>query len=101
MSELIECQPPVSAIYAQPYTVFEIDTHPYRDRIWATILKMREPIQNALSEIDEHIDQAGRDGYDEGHYDATKGAELDILSIIASSQDNDAAISAIKEWVKK
>lgn len=109
MSELLECSPPVSAINAQAYTVSEIDAHPDRDRIWATIRLLRRDISELRNEVDRMIEAARSEGYDEGlkdgeeegHDEAMRDATRGILSIIASSKDNEAAIAAIKEWVKK
>lgn len=37
MTHLTDAQPPVSAIHDDPFSAGEIDAHPDRDRIWATI----------------------------------------------------------------
>lgn len=37
-----DCSPPPSALVSDPYSVGEIDSHPDADRIWATIIAMRE-----------------------------------------------------------
>lgn len=45
-----ENRPPVGAYVAEPFSLSEIDTHPESDRIWATIMRMRETHQNAFDE---------------------------------------------------
>jgi chromosome segregation ATPase len=45
-------QPPVGARGAEPLTLAEIDAHPDGNRIWATILGMRESHQGVLDKIE-------------------------------------------------
>jgi hypothetical protein len=54
--------PPATAYGARAFTVEEIDAHPDRDRIWATIMAMRGEAEDAKAEA-----------YDAGH---TDGMEL-------------------------
>lgn len=58
--------PPASAYGAKPLSPEDIDAHPDRDRLWATIMEMRAEYD------DENLDQfeAGRkDGYEEARND--------------------------------
>ena len=42
--------PPASAYGAEPLAVAEIDAHPDRDRIWATVMAMRGDADRIYSE---------------------------------------------------
>ena len=41
MTHLKDANPPVTSIHAEPLTAGEIDAHPDRDRIWATISALK------------------------------------------------------------
>ena len=45
-------RPPVGAYGAEPLTLAEIDAHPDGNRIWATILQMREAHQDVFDEFE-------------------------------------------------
>lgn len=51
--------PPAAAYGAEPFTVAELDAHPDRDRIWATLRALR-------AEHEAAVEQAGEDGYRQG-----------------------------------
>lgn len=39
---ILDASAPVSSVKAKPFTLEEIDTHPERDRIWATITLLKK-----------------------------------------------------------
>lgn len=43
--------PPASAYGAEPFTAAELDAHPDRDRIWATIRAMRADAEAAVEGV--------------------------------------------------
>ena len=47
--------PPPPALRANPYTVDEIDAHPDRARIWATIIAMRFAHQEVVEKLNTYI----------------------------------------------
>ena len=47
--------PPASAYKAEPFTVAEMDAHPDRDRIWATLLALRAEHEAAVEALDDYI----------------------------------------------
>lgn len=51
--------PPATAYGAKPLTVEEIDAHPDRDRIWATIMALRE-------EADMEVQRSYDEGFETG-----------------------------------
>jgi len=54
-------RPPPGAYRADPLTIDEIDAHPDRERLWATILDMREAHETAC---DQARERALKEGYD-------------------------------------
>lgn len=50
---------PAVAYGAQPYSVAEIDAHPDRARIWATIRAMRADHEAVCDEYEARLDCAG------------------------------------------
>jgi hypothetical protein len=63
---------PVSAYRAQPYGAAELDAHPDRDRIWATILALREEHDGTEGEREKAYGQGYEQGYDAGYADAER-----------------------------
>ncbi len=53
--------PPPEALSARPYDVLEIDAHPDRARLWATIIALRAEAEALAAR--EH-DEGYRAGYD-------------------------------------
>lgn len=49
MLDTTTASPPTTSIHAEPLTASEIDAHPDRDRIWATI----EAVKRDLGEEDD------------------------------------------------
>lgn len=46
MTDATTASPPISAIHARPLSASEIDAHPDRDRIWATIAAVKEDLRD-------------------------------------------------------
>ena len=57
--DIIDASPSVGAYRCEPMTAAEIDAHPDRDRIWATIAALRIKV---AEEADKAIDDAIEDG---------------------------------------
>lgn len=72
--------PPASAYGAKPLSPEEIDAHPDRDRLWATIEAMRGDMEDREIKLEEEHDQrrttvwdeAWQAGYQEGFGDASE-----------------------------
>ena len=62
MTKYLKRQPPVSAFKSEPYSLEELDEHPNSNRIWATIMAIKE-------EADEYVQRAYDNGYSDGLYD--------------------------------
>ena len=54
--------PPASAYKAEPFTVAELDAHPDRDRIWATLRALR-------AEHEAAVEGAYDTGFEDGRND--------------------------------
>ena len=52
---LDENRPPVGAHRAEPLTLAEIDAHPDGDRIWATILGLREQHERVADDLETQL----------------------------------------------
>ncbi|MDD9726115.1 hypothetical protein PVV74_11670 [Roseovarius sp. SK2] len=80
MLDIIGCSPSVGSLRHDPMTVSEIDAHPDRDRIWATISAMSGWASNERDE-----------GYEEG------AAEVDD----AISEEFDRCEEELDRWIEK
>ena len=47
--------PPASAYGAEPFTVTELDAHPDRDRIWATLRALRAEHEAVVEALEDYI----------------------------------------------
>lgn len=56
--------PPASAYGAEPFTVAELDAHPDRDRIWATLRALRAEHEAAVEDV---YDAGFEDGRNDQH----------------------------------
>lgn len=56
--------PPASAYGAEPFTVAELDAHPERDRIWATLRALRAEHEAAVEDV---YDAGFEDGRNDQH----------------------------------
>lgn len=66
MTKYLKRQPPPMSLTSQPYSLEELDEHPNSNRIWATIMAIKE-------EADEYVQRAYDSGYADGLYDRRKG----------------------------
>lgn len=49
---LIDANPPLGALHAEPFEAGEIDAHPDADRIWATIEQVKREMADDLDQRD-------------------------------------------------
>lgn len=65
MLDLLDASPSVGAWRCEPMSIAEIDAHPDRDRIWATLMKIRREVDALIEEEigDEDEDDTLEDGY--------------------------------------
>lgn len=61
MTGLLGHEPSVGAYRAAPYTIAEIDAHPDADRIWSTILALRDEAEERANDAYWHGHKDGRD----------------------------------------
>jgi len=47
--------PPCSAYGAEPWSVEEVDAHPDRDRLWATIVRVRDEMREEVDGAEEEL----------------------------------------------
>lgn len=67
--------PPTSAYGAKPLSPEEIDAHPDRDRLWATIMVLRDDMDTKEEAFSDRLvdakESAYEAGYNEGYDDAS------------------------------
>jgi len=67
MSYLLDAGAPVTAYFARPYDVAQLDAHPDAARVWATILAVREECSSEGSDtLDAALKDAEATGFDDG-----------------------------------
>ena len=52
---ILEASPPPSAITAKPYTVDELDTLVNKARVWATIVSLKDLLEDLLEEREDQV----------------------------------------------
>lgn len=81
MLDALHASPSVGAYRAEPYDTNEIDAHPDRDRIWATIMRAKISTDKEISEMEE--DYAG---------------ELDEAADAATKDEAQRCFEAVECW---
>lgn len=67
MSYLLNAGAPVTAYFARPYDVAQLDAHPDAARVWATILAVREECSSESTDtLDAALKDAEATGFDDG-----------------------------------
>lgn len=89
----------VGAYRAQPMTTDQIDAHPDKDRIWATIAQVRDDLSEAaehdIAEIKDEAFQDGKDSVNEVDSDTVCSRLEDAISLI-DADDKAEAIRSIR-----
>ncbi|KRS17514.1 hypothetical protein [Roseovarius indicus] len=80
MLDIIERSPSVGSLRCDPMTTDEIDAHPDRDRIWATI-----------SAMSGHIESERHEGYEEGAAEVKDAVE----------EETDRCEEELDRWIEK
>ena len=70
--DIIDASPSVGAYRCDPMTAADIDAHPDRDRIWATIAALRA---NVAVDADKALDDAIEDGAEKARDAATEATQ--------------------------
>lgn len=75
--------PPIEAYSETPFTVSELDNHPQRGKLWATILEIRKDHLSRLSDAESsEIDDLAKEH--EEHLEELRGEIIDLTGEVAS-----------------
>lgn len=79
--EILASALPIYTTIGKPFSVLEIDVHPDRKRIWATLLALsdylEEDVQLMMGDIEKEKESSLESGWDDGHSAGYEKAEKD------------------------
>ena len=86
MLDIMTLSPPVGALRQQPMAVAEIDAHPDRDRIWATIMAVRADADDLVAAAEWRADNAEEDGRDDERFRIVRRLEAALREVAHLSE---------------